>query len=230
MIYLDSSVALAQLLAEDRTPPETLWRQPLGGSPVRIRTVETAERARPWPLAWRGGTCPDRSCRPDRTGAAGARPRLGALSLFPVTVRTLDWLQPTDSGSNWMKLGAQVTVTLDCCPATYNRNFGICPIGGILNSGDFVSSEIFKSGPASSNWSYCRWRPATTSNEPCGSADGRCSCISESTDNCARCTGALNRRIEPWIDECWRKVRCGVDSSYDASLIETHVGISHRLQ
>ena len=29
MIYLDASVALAHLLAEDRTPPETLWREPL---------------------------------------------------------------------------------------------------------------------------------------------------------------------------------------------------------
>jgi hypothetical protein len=29
MIYLDTSVALAHLLAEDRTPPETLWREPL---------------------------------------------------------------------------------------------------------------------------------------------------------------------------------------------------------
>ena len=29
MIYLDSSVALAHLLAEDRFPPEALWDQPL---------------------------------------------------------------------------------------------------------------------------------------------------------------------------------------------------------
>src|SRR3974390_850331 len=29
MIYLDTSVALAHLLAEDRTPPETMWREPL---------------------------------------------------------------------------------------------------------------------------------------------------------------------------------------------------------
>ena len=29
MIYLDTSVALAHLLAEDRAPPETLWREPL---------------------------------------------------------------------------------------------------------------------------------------------------------------------------------------------------------
>lgn len=29
MIYLDTSVALAQLLAEDRIPPEALWAEPL---------------------------------------------------------------------------------------------------------------------------------------------------------------------------------------------------------
>jgi predicted nucleic acid-binding protein len=32
MIYLDSSVALAHLLAEDRFPPDTLWDQPLVSS------------------------------------------------------------------------------------------------------------------------------------------------------------------------------------------------------
>lgn len=29
MIYLDTSVALAHLLAEDRSPPESLWQEPL---------------------------------------------------------------------------------------------------------------------------------------------------------------------------------------------------------
>ncbi len=32
MIYLDSSAALAHLLAEDRAPPDDLWRQPLTSS------------------------------------------------------------------------------------------------------------------------------------------------------------------------------------------------------
>ena len=32
MIYLDSSVALAHLLAEDRYPPNTLWQQPIVSS------------------------------------------------------------------------------------------------------------------------------------------------------------------------------------------------------
>src|SRR6185295_19775068 len=29
LIYLDTSVALAQLLAEDRAPPQSLWQEPL---------------------------------------------------------------------------------------------------------------------------------------------------------------------------------------------------------
>jgi hypothetical protein len=29
MIYLDTSVVLAHLLAEDRSPPDTLWQEPL---------------------------------------------------------------------------------------------------------------------------------------------------------------------------------------------------------
>lgn len=32
MIYLDASVALAQLFAEDRQPPEDLWQEPLTAS------------------------------------------------------------------------------------------------------------------------------------------------------------------------------------------------------
>ena len=32
MIYLDSSVALAQLLGEGRSPPQALWQEPLVSS------------------------------------------------------------------------------------------------------------------------------------------------------------------------------------------------------
>jgi hypothetical protein len=32
VIYLDTSVALAHLLTEDRSPPDTLWREPLVSS------------------------------------------------------------------------------------------------------------------------------------------------------------------------------------------------------
>ena len=34
MIYLDTSVALAHLLSEDRIPPEALWDEPLVSSRV----------------------------------------------------------------------------------------------------------------------------------------------------------------------------------------------------
>ena len=36
MIYLDTSVALAHLLSEDRLPPQTLWQEP----PVSSRVLE----------------------------------------------------------------------------------------------------------------------------------------------------------------------------------------------
>lgn len=42
MIYLDTSVILAHLLAEDRSPPEALWRETLVSS--RLMEVETWNR------------------------------------------------------------------------------------------------------------------------------------------------------------------------------------------
>jgi predicted nucleic acid-binding protein len=39
MIYLDTSIALAHLLAEDRSPPERLWKEPLVSS--RLLVYET---------------------------------------------------------------------------------------------------------------------------------------------------------------------------------------------
>ncbi len=46
MIYLDSSVALAQLFAEDRRPPSTLWAQPLVASRLLEYEVWTRLNAR----------------------------------------------------------------------------------------------------------------------------------------------------------------------------------------
>ena len=42
MIYVDTSVALAQLLSEDRKPPSTLWSEPLVSS--RLLEYETWTR------------------------------------------------------------------------------------------------------------------------------------------------------------------------------------------
>ena len=46
MIYLDSSVALAQLLAEDRVPPQRLWGEALASSRLLEYEVWTRIHAR----------------------------------------------------------------------------------------------------------------------------------------------------------------------------------------
>lgn len=90
MIYLDTSVALAQLLAEDRRPPAALWDQPL----VTSRLLEYELWTR---LHGRGlGTS-------HRAVAEGLLARLAfvelvrpvvsrAVEAFPAPVRTLDAL------------------------------------------------------------------------------------------------------------------------------------------
>lgn len=90
MIYLDTSVALAHLLVEDRTPPESLWQEPL----VSSRLIEYEVWARVH--AKRLG-----ASRGDEVRALLARvsfvemapPVLArALEPFPAAVRTLDTL------------------------------------------------------------------------------------------------------------------------------------------
>jgi hypothetical protein len=46
LIYLDTSVALAQLLAEDRVPPEALWQEPLISSRLIEYEIWTRIHAR----------------------------------------------------------------------------------------------------------------------------------------------------------------------------------------
>ena len=46
MIYLDTSVALAQLLAEDRAPPPSLWGEPLIASRLLEYEIWTRLNAR----------------------------------------------------------------------------------------------------------------------------------------------------------------------------------------
>lgn len=90
MIYLDTSVALAHLLAEDRRPPETLWQEELVASRLLEYEVWTRIHARQLErshgdlvrlvlarLAWI-------ELHPDVLARA-TRP-------FPVPVRTLDAL------------------------------------------------------------------------------------------------------------------------------------------
>ncbi len=90
MIYVDSSVALAQLLFEIRAPPAWLWREPLASS--RLLEYELWSRVHAYGLT---GTRGD-DVRAmlglvdmiEMTGAVLAR----ALEPFPVSVRTLDGL------------------------------------------------------------------------------------------------------------------------------------------
>jgi hypothetical protein len=90
MIYLDTSVALAQILAEDRTPPESLWHESLVSS--RLIEYELWGRIHAHRLG---------ASRGDEVRALLARVSLielappvlaRALDPFPTPVRTLDAL------------------------------------------------------------------------------------------------------------------------------------------
>jgi hypothetical protein len=90
VIYLDSSVALAQLLAEDRTPPEMLWQQSLVAS--RLLEYEVWNRLHARGLGRSHGE-EARSLIGRVALVELVTPVLGrALEPFPVPVRTLDAL------------------------------------------------------------------------------------------------------------------------------------------
>ena len=78
MIYLDTSVALAHLLAKDREPPERLWREPLIASRLIEYEIWTRIHAR----------------KLSRSHADEARTLLGRLALIelapPVLIRALE--------------------------------------------------------------------------------------------------------------------------------------------
>ena len=90
MIYLDTSVALAHLLAEDRSPPESLWQEPLISS--RLLEYEIWTRIHSRKL---GGThgYEVRSLL-SRVAIIELSPPVltRALEAFPKPVRTLDAL------------------------------------------------------------------------------------------------------------------------------------------
>ena len=90
MIYLDSSVALAQLLAEDRAPPATLWHEPLIASRLLEYEVWTRLNAR------RLGRSHGEEARVliQRVALIELAPLVleRALAPFPAPVRTLDAL------------------------------------------------------------------------------------------------------------------------------------------
>ena len=88
MIYLDSSVALAYLLAEDRYPPDTLWHQPLVSS--RLLECEVWNRINARRLQRSHGDVArgliNRIAMIEMVPAVLRR----ALEPFPAPVRTLD--------------------------------------------------------------------------------------------------------------------------------------------
>jgi hypothetical protein len=88
VIYLDSSVALAHLLAEDRFPPDALWQQSLVSS--RLLECEVWNRINAHHLQNSHGDAVrnliDRVAMIEMVGPVLKR----ALQPFPVPVRTLD--------------------------------------------------------------------------------------------------------------------------------------------
>ena len=90
MIYLDSSVALAHLLAEDRSPPESIWQEMLVSSRLLEHEVWNRIQAR------RLGCSHGEAVRAliGRLALVELAPRVLARALepFPVPVRTLDAL------------------------------------------------------------------------------------------------------------------------------------------
>jgi predicted nucleic acid-binding protein len=90
LIYLDTSVALAHLLAEDRVPPEALWEEPLISS--RLIEYEIWTRIHARKLARSHGDAV-RALLGRVAIVELAPPVLArALESFPKPVRTLDAL------------------------------------------------------------------------------------------------------------------------------------------
>ncbi len=91
MIYVDTSVVLAQLLAEDRTPPPRLWAQPLVAS--RLLHYETWARIHARGLGSSHGEAVRATLA--RIAVLEMQPLVlqRALEPFPTPVRTLDALQ-----------------------------------------------------------------------------------------------------------------------------------------
>ena len=90
MIYVDTSVVLAHLLAEDRTPPARLWSEPLVAS--RLLHYETWARIHARGLGSSHGEAVRANLA--RIAVVEMQPLVlqRALEPFPAPVRTLDAL------------------------------------------------------------------------------------------------------------------------------------------
>jgi predicted nucleic acid-binding protein len=90
VIYLDTSVALAELYAEDRRPPDALWQEPLVSSRLLEYELWTRVNAR-GDARTHGDAARELLARVSLVELAA--PVLArALEPFPVPVRTLDAL------------------------------------------------------------------------------------------------------------------------------------------
>jgi predicted nucleic acid-binding protein len=107
VIYLDTSVAIAHLLAEDRAPPESLWRETLISS--RLLEYELWTRIHARGLTRSHGEAARALLA--RVGFLELSPPVLARALepFPVPVRTLDALHL--ASVQFLK-GLQADVTL----------------------------------------------------------------------------------------------------------------------
>ncbi len=90
MIYLDTSVALAHLLAEDRSPPDTLWSESLVSS--RVLEYELWTRINARNLAGSHGEAVRAMIARVAILELAQAVLTRALEPFPVPVRTLDAL------------------------------------------------------------------------------------------------------------------------------------------
>jgi PIN domain len=90
VIYIDSSVALADVLAEFRSPPASLWASPLVSS--RLLQYEVWNRMHAYGVGETGRTEMDAVLRKIAMIELTASALDRALHPFPVTVRTLDSL------------------------------------------------------------------------------------------------------------------------------------------
>jgi hypothetical protein len=90
LIYLDTSVALAHILAEDRRPPDSLWAQPLAAS--RLLEYELWTRINARNLEGTHGEAARRLIERVALLELAAPVLARALDPFPAPVRTLDAL------------------------------------------------------------------------------------------------------------------------------------------
>ena len=117
MIYIDTSVALAHLFAEDRAPPKSFWSEQLVSSRLLAYEIWTRIHARGdvreyGPLSEK---LLDEVTLTDLSSPALAR----ALEPFPLELRTLDALHV--STMVWLRSEA-----FDISLATYDRRMREC--------------------------------------------------------------------------------------------------------